>query len=215
VALPFKINYPIEAIEEALVNAVYHRDYGIREPVEVRITPEELTITSYPGPDRSITSSALRKRRFVSRRYRNRRIEEFLKELDLTEGRGTGIPKILRAIRENHSPEPQFETNHERSFFTVTFPAHPKTKEARPVAEVTPLVTPPVTKLIQLLNARGALGNADVRKELGLKDRVHMREHYISPALAQGMIERTIPDKPNSRLQKYRLTPLGKALLAH
>ena len=83
------------------------------------------------------------------------------------------------------------------------------------MAEVTPLVTPPVTKLIQLLNARGALGNADVRKELGLKDRVHMREHYISPALAQGMIERTIPDKPNSRLQKYRLTPLGKALLAH
>jgi len=124
-------NYPIEAIEEALVNAIYHRDYTIREPVEVRITPEELTITSFPGPDRSITSSALRRRRFVSRRYRNRRIGEFLKELDLTEGRGTGIPKIMLAIRKNRSPEPKFETNRERSFFTVAFPVHPKAQAAQ------------------------------------------------------------------------------------
>ncbi len=43
-------NFPIEAIEETLVNAIYHRSYEEREPVEVRITPEELVILSFPGP---------------------------------------------------------------------------------------------------------------------------------------------------------------------
>ena len=62
-----------EAIEEAMVNAVYHREYSIREPVEVRILPTEITICRFPGPDRSISMAALCKRSFVSRRYRNRR----------------------------------------------------------------------------------------------------------------------------------------------
>jgi hypothetical protein len=50
---------------------------------------------SFPGPDRSIDMEALRAGRAIARRYRNRRIGEFLKELDLTEGRSTGNPKIL------------------------------------------------------------------------------------------------------------------------
>lgn len=99
-------NFPYAAVEEAVVNAVYHRSYEEREPVEVRITPQELMVLSFPGPDRSIRMDQLRDGRAVSRRYRNRRIGEFLKELDLTEGRATGIPKILRAMRENGSPAP-------------------------------------------------------------------------------------------------------------
>jgi hypothetical protein len=41
---------------------------------------------------------------------------------------------------------------------------------------------------------------------LGLKDRKSFCERYLKPALNAGFIEMTIPDKPNSRLQKYRLT---------
>jgi ATP-dependent DNA helicase RecG len=48
---------------------------------------------------------------------RNRRIGEFLKELDLTEGRLTGIPKILKAMAANGSPAPLFETDDERLWF--------------------------------------------------------------------------------------------------
>ena len=47
-------NFPYAAIEEALVNAVYHRSYEEREPIEVHISNEELVILSFPGPDRSI-----------------------------------------------------------------------------------------------------------------------------------------------------------------
>ncbi len=58
------------------------------------------------------------------------------------------------------------------------------------------------------------MGNADIRQQLGLKDRIHLRQHYIDPALAAGLLEMTIPDKPKSRLQKYRLTQKGRAWLA-
>jgi DNA-binding PadR family transcriptional regulator len=70
-----------------------------------------------------------------------------------------------------------------------------------------------VESLLGLLAEEGELSNAGIRERLTLKDRTHVREHYIEPALAQGLIEYTIPDKPNSRLQKYRLTDAGKACL--
>lgn len=42
------------------------------------------------------------------------------------------------------------------------------------------------------------------------EDRKSFRERYLGPALADGLIEMTIPDKPNSRLQEYRLTDEGR-----
>lgn len=77
---------------------------------------------------------------------------------------------------------------------------------------VAPPVTPPVEVLTRLLDHAGELGNADIRRHLGLKERTHLRERYLAPALAEGLIEPTLPDKPNSRLQKYRLTAKGKAM---
>jgi ATP-dependent DNA helicase RecG len=116
-------NFPYEAVEEAVVNAVYHRSYEEREPVEVRISPQEMVVLSYPGPDRSVRLEQLRIGRAIPRRYRNRRIGEFLKELDLTEGRATGIPKILRAMKENGSPPPEFEFDEDHSYFLVRLPS--------------------------------------------------------------------------------------------
>ena len=84
----------------------------------------------------------------------------------------------------------------------------------RSTGEVTPQVTPQVEALVRLLAARDALSNAEIRAELRLKDRVHVQHSYIAPALDRGLVEMTIPDKPQSRLQKYRLTESGRAVLA-
>jgi predicted transcriptional regulator len=51
-------------------------------------------------------------------------------------------------------------------------------------------------------------------KALELNDEKHFRQNYQQASMAQGLLEMTIPDKPNSRLQKYRLTSKGQALLA-
>ena len=71
-----------------------------------------------------VTANDLRKERVVSRQYRNRRVGDFLKELDLTEGRNTGFPKIYSSLRKNGSPMPLFETDDTNSFFRATLPIH-------------------------------------------------------------------------------------------
>ena len=61
-----------------------------------------------------------------SRRYRNRRLGEFLKELDLTEGRATGIPTIQDELKSNGSPKATIETDEERTYFLIDIPCHPE-----------------------------------------------------------------------------------------
>ena len=243
-------NFPLVAIEEAVVNAVYHRSYEIREPVEIRITrDEDLVVLSFPGPDPSVSMVGLRAGKAVSRRYRNRRIGEFLKELDLTEGRSTGINKIIKAMAANGSPPPEFETDDGRTHFITRLPVHPKAvgssfsgaDEPPPQVageasggvplQVTPQVAgeasggvppqvageaprkvpPQVGRLLVILD--GELLREELQRHLGLADRKHFRAEYLQPALEVGLIEMTIPDKPRSSKQRYRLTDKGRAWL--
>lgn len=118
-------SYPYEAFEEALCNAVYHRGYDNNSPIEVRIFPDKIDIISFPGPLPPLDKEKLLNFKFEVRKYRNRRIGEFLKELHLTEGRSTGIPTILREMEKNASPKPVFETDEERSYFKTTLFIHP------------------------------------------------------------------------------------------
>jgi len=69
-----------------------HRNYELRDPIEVRVLPSSIEIISYSGIDPSLTQSDFEKGVVRTRRYRNRQIGSFLKELGLTEGKGTGIP---------------------------------------------------------------------------------------------------------------------------
>ena len=122
------VAYPYEAMEEAIVNAVYHRSYeGTPDPVKVYLYPDRMEITSYPGPVRGIQSEHLQAGGQVPPvPARNRRIGELLKELRLAEARGTGLPKIRRQMMENGSPEPHFDFDEDRTYFRVILPAHPR-----------------------------------------------------------------------------------------
>ncbi|MDP1993042.1 MAG: ATP-binding protein [Syntrophales bacterium] len=140
-------NIPYIAIEEAVVNAVYHRGYDVREPVEIRIMHDELVVLSYPGPDRSVRLEQLRVGKAMPRRYRNRRIGEFLKELEFTEGRSTGIPKIIDAMQANGSPPAEFDFDEDHSYFMIRLPVHPAALEVADseVGESADVDTPQVT----------------------------------------------------------------------
>jgi ATP-dependent DNA helicase RecG len=219
-------NVPYAAVKEALVNAVYHRSYEEREPIEVQVTPEEVAIASYPGPDRSIKLEDFRFGRAIARRYRNRRIGEFLKELELSEGRGTGIPKILRAMRQNGSAEPQFETNEERTYFLVRLVLRPPPQaEASPVYAVNEAAVPegignlpaPPVGLVRLMLAfcRRPRTAREIRERLRLKDVRSLRARALQPALKAGWLEGTIPEKPRNPKQRYLTTEAGLQHLRH
>lgn len=231
-------NYPFRAIEEAIANAIYHRSYEIHEPVEVRVTPNELCVLSFPGPERYLSMQDIAAGQAIARRYRNRRIGEFLKELELTEGRATGINKINRAVAGNGSPDPIFETDDDRSYFLVRFPVHPQAgilpraskggtrasvgeapKPRRPDASDnsrTPTECPTSTPLIENLVSvlTGAMRRKQLQSALGISDRKHFRAAYLLPALEGGWIEMAWPEMgPSSRQQEYRLSVKGEELL--
>ena len=90
--------------------------------------PDRVEIVSHAGADRSLTGEDIQTGHVFHRRYRNRRVGEFLKALRLTEGRTTGLEKIRRALAQNGSPEPLFETDAARTFFAVTLYIHPEAR---------------------------------------------------------------------------------------
>ena len=70
----------------------------------------------------------------------------------------------------------------------------------------------PVNRLILLLKSDEVLPST-LQKKVGLKHCQTFRGNYLHPALENGLLERTIPEKPTSRLQKYRLTEKGRKVL--
>jgi hypothetical protein len=71
-----------------------------------------------------------------------------------------------------------------------------------------------VTGEVALLRAlKGELDRRALQAALGLKDQEHFRKSYLLPALREGLIEMTLPDKPRSSKQRYRITLRGKEFL--
>ena len=128
----------------------------------------------------------------------------------MTEGRGTGIPKMLREIEKNGSPGPIFHTDNDRTFFLVEFPVHPVFEETLKQKEVTTEVTTEVKRLLNVM--MGDHSRKELQGTLRLKNAEHFRKAYLLPAINAGLVEMTLPDKPKSRLQRYQLTESGQAL---
>ena len=120
-------NYPFNAVEEVIVNAVYHKSYELEIPIEIQIWPDKIEVLSFPGPVPPVNADILKtSERIISRDYRNRRIGDFLKELRLTEGRGTGIPTVYKSMRQNENEKPLFITENSCTSFLVILSANMK-----------------------------------------------------------------------------------------
>ena len=97
----------------------------MRFQVQVQLLGTTYAILSGGPPKLMLAQVAVVHHRIcVSKRYRNRRLGEYLKELDLTEGRSTGIPTIQNVLENNGSPRATVVTDDERTFFRITIPCH-------------------------------------------------------------------------------------------
>ena len=205
-------NWPYRAVEEAVSNAIYHRSYQIHEPVTVTITPETMEILSIPGPDMSISDEDLANRVLISSRYRNRRIGDFLKELKMVEGRNTGIPLIVNAMKQNGSDLPAFKTDERRSFFRVILPIHPVFAKER----VEQLVQPErrknsrrtkdeIRQLIIVALRQKELSMREIAALLGYAKLTDTVRTIVKELLENGEAEYSYPEKTNNPNQKIRL----------
>jgi ATP-dependent DNA helicase RecG len=184
-----RLKLPAEAAREAIVNAAAHRDYSVSGGIEVRVFADRLEVRN-PG---SLPGNPLLAQALYLTGYR--------------ETIGTRTDGMSAICRKAGLPEPEFS---QADGFAVILRVKREQESAPPAA---PGVDPALLALVRLLGKAGALGNADILKGLGLRDRADLHKRYLKPALAAGLIEPTIPEKPTSRLQKYRLTTKGSALL--
>lgn len=226
---PVAYEMPRDVVQEAVVNAIAHRDYSSHGSVQVMLfadrlevwnpgaLPPSLTVDMLSGPHGSVPGNPL----LAESMYLAKYIERV----------GTGTGDMIRSCVAAGLAAPRFAVT---DGFVVTVERRPgraaelvslgATAQVAPPVNppVTPSVTPPVEPpvappvavLTRLLGALGEAGNAEIRKHLGLKDRKDLRERYLGPCLRGGWVEMTIPDKPSSRVQKYRLTPKGREVLA-
>jgi len=219
--VPTKYEIPQEVVAEAIVNAVVHRDYTSNASVQVMLfkdrlevwnpgtLPPTLTLEKLRGPHASVPHNPL--------------IAEPMYLAKYIERMGTGVRDMIRRCLDAGLAEPEIRID--GGFFVLTIRRKITESEAQSGAQITAPVTPPVTppvvppvgefviRFLVLLADRGPLSNYEILDAFQLKDRRRLRDTYIDPALADGLVERTIPDKPTSRLQKYRLTEAGRRLL--
>lgn len=209
------LNYPYQAIEEAVVNALYHRDYQEREPVEITIEPDKISILSYAGPDRSISIDAIQKaERLKSRRYRNRRLGDYLKELQLSEGRGTGIPTIQDELRRNGSKPAVIETNEERSYFLIEIPCRDGFGDRVLIGDnfIEPLNEPLNEKELMVLKA---ISNRNVLNRMQVVECTNISESTVKRIITRLTSEplELIEREGSRKIGGYVLTEKGKAFV--
>lgn len=227
-------NYPFQALEEAVVNALYHRDYMQREPVEITIEPDKISILSYSGPDRSISMEDINEAKSLrSRRYKNRRLGDFLKELNLTEGRATGIPTIQKKLSENGSPRAVIKTDDARTFFLIVIPSRKDFVQVDAQVESADIqmVVANLSKLcpsyvqdmskaeltnmaVCLLRAMEEVSAQNMLEGIENVSYKHLRRKYLGRLLEMGAVLMTIPEKPKSSKQRYILSELGRKLIS-
>jgi predicted HTH transcriptional regulator len=196
------VNYelPVRAVTEAIVNAVCHRDYTSNASVQVMLFKDRLEIWN-PGHLPFGMTIAKLKQKHNSIPV-NPLIAEPLYLAGTIERMGTGTEEIIDKCKQAGLKEPEFV---EEESFTTTLWRNVPVEDT-----VTPQVTPQVGELVDVLE--GDMNRQEIQSVLNLLDRKYFRLNYLKLALEQDIIEMTIPDKPNSRLQKYRLTQKGIAL---
>ena len=198
------LNYPYWALRELVMNAVMHRDYQSNMPIRLYQFDDRIEIMNAGG----LYGNA-RPENFPNvNDYRNPIVAETMKVLGYVNRFSRGVSRVNEELQGNGNGKAVFNFDL-MTVFEVTVKS---SKEYLKInAPVTEQVTEQVTSLINLLDKE--MDRQELQHKLGLTHRENFRANYLKPALEQGFVEMTIPDKPNSRLQRYRLTDKGKKVL--
>jgi ATP-dependent DNA helicase RecG len=214
---------PLGILREVVINALVHADYSQRgAPTRIAFFDDRIEVEN-PGillPGMTIEDM----RQGVSK-IRNHVIARIFRELALIEQWGSGIRRIFKEAEELGLPELQIMEIGMRIRFIV------------PLAEPLPLKPPPKASLnksgvesgvgsgvesgvgsdmamrIIVLLEKEPLAKSEIAKRLGKAKPSRYLNDLMRKLLQVGKVQYTIPEKPNSRLQKYRLTPKGKAVI--
>ncbi|WP_299014526.1 Fic family protein [uncultured Polaribacter sp.] len=206
------------ALREAVINAFVHNDFSREVPPKFEIFSDRIEITSAGSLVDGLSEKEFFKGFSIPR---NKELIRIFKDLDLVEQLGSGIPRILDAY-----PQESFEFT--ENFLRLVLPATEQvTEQVDPtstpqvphkLSPITDLVSDPVNDLVSdpvknlLLVMDKEYSISELMAFLKLSHKPNFRKNYLQPAVESGIIELTIPEKPSSSKQKYRLTSKGKSI---
>ena len=216
-----------KAVREALANALVHADWFGRQGVVVEKRFRGATISN-PG--------TLRVRREVAiaggtSDARNARLFNIFALVDIGERSGSGLCNLFSLWRKSGQPEPVLRESFDPDRTTLSieferasvvqgkgetnapFPGTRSGPESEPESGPESGPESILERCLVALKV-SELGKQELAFAIGQKSVSGKLNIRIRDMLDSGLIERTIPDHPNSRLQKYRLTAKGRALLA-
>ena len=198
-AAPISYELPRQAVSEAIVNAVAHRDYGSNASVQVMLFADRLEIWN-PG-ELPASLSPERLTRPHASIPRNPLLADPLFLAHYIEQAGTGTLEMIALSREAGLRTPSFRQDG-GSFVQTLWRPDPATPQ------VTPQVAQQVVALLRV--ATEPQTRESLQGAVGLEDREHFRKTYLEPLLTAGWLERTLPDKPTSPNQRYRIGEKGQ-----
>ena len=192
-----RTEYPLDALREAILNAVIHRDYSIYSegtPIQIDFFTDRLEIHSPGGLYGRMSVEQLG---ITRPDLRNPALAVMAETLTSAENRYSGIPTMRRAMREYGLPEPKFENR--RHEFVVTFYNSCTVQQAALQQVSLPQNTP--ESLLEF--CRTPRSRQELADYLGVKTVFYVMKHYIEPLLKNGQLAMTLPEKPKSRNQRY------------
>ncbi|MBS3952432.1 MAG: putative DNA binding domain-containing protein [Methylomicrobium sp.] len=218
---------PLNILREVVINALVHADYSHRgTPIRIAFFDDRIEVES---PGFLLPGLTVEDMKRGASQIRNPVIARVFRELELIEQWGSGIPGIFREAKANHLPEPLIEELALRIRVIVglaaplTLTANQSRKTQPPATEANEtqrlesrldsrLESALAAKVMFKLHQQ-EIGKSALAQYLGHKTVSGELHKQIKRLLELGLIEMTLPDKPNSRLQKYRLTESGLELI--
>ena len=210
---------PLTLLREAIVNALVHADYAQRgTPIRIAFFDDRIDIES---PGFLLPGMTVEDMRAGVSRIRNPVIARMFRELGLVEQWGSGVRRIFAEAAQLGLPAPsltEIATGVRMSIALATphqagMTGAPGDSRAHTDEQVSEQVSEQVIHMLQHCLTQSRT-KQELLASIGLSNAYLNYKRHIVPLLEQGLIAMTLPEKPQSRLQRYRLTPQGQALLA-
>lgn len=208
-AVPTDYELPYEAVKEAIVNAVCHRDYTSNASVQVMLfrnrlevwnpgqLPYGLTVQKLLGPHKSLPANPL--------------LADPMFWIGYIEKVGTGTEDIVNLCKDKGLQSPEY---HQEEDFRVVIWRKRRPEQSLSGHQVVTKLSLSIPMILDLLHKMiEPLSAKEMREFTGLKDATYFKSNVINPLITAGLIEMTHPDSPNSPKQRYVLTDAGRQLL--
>lgn len=186
-----RTEYPINAVREAILNALIHRDYSVHTegtPIQINFFTDRLEIHSPGGLYGRMTVEQLGK---AKPDLRNPTLATMAESLNQAENRYSGIPTIRMEMKEYGLPEPEFK-NGRNEFVVILYNKEIEQKKIYLTLE---------DKIVEF--CKEPKSRKEIAEFLEIKTTTYAYSKYILPLLEEGRLGMTIPDIPASRNQKY------------